>query len=94
MILLDTNVVSEAMRPDPDGRVVEWMDSVPWRQTRITAAAPMSPLVTRKVNDIEGTGIGSGIPLFAGESTHTRFAPVDHADIAGGVRVVTLDRFT
>lgn len=36
MIVLDTNVVSEAMRPDPDGRVVEWMDSMPWRHLRIT----------------------------------------------------------
>ena len=70
------------------------MDSMPWRQTRITDTAPMSPLVTRTVNDIEGTGIGSGIQLFAGESAHTRFVPVDHTDVAGGVRVVTLDRFT
>ncbi|GGB68114.1 hypothetical protein N798_08530 [Knoellia flava TL1] len=36
MIVLDTNVVSEAMRPDPDGRVAGWMDAVPWRRTHIT----------------------------------------------------------
>ncbi|EAP99315.1 plasmid stability protein StbB [Janibacter sp. HTCC2649] len=36
MIVLDTNVVSETMRADPDGRVAEWMDTVPWRQTHIT----------------------------------------------------------
>lgn len=27
MILLDTNVVSEPMRPTPDGRVVAWIDA-------------------------------------------------------------------
>jgi predicted nucleic acid-binding protein len=29
MILLDTNVVSEAMRPAPDPRVIAWLDSLP-----------------------------------------------------------------
>ncbi len=29
MILLDTNVVSEPMRPAPDGRVVAWIDAQP-----------------------------------------------------------------
>lgn len=26
MIVLDTNVLSEAMRPNPDGRVLGWMN--------------------------------------------------------------------
>lgn len=29
MILLDTNVVSEPMRPAPDARVVDWVDTQP-----------------------------------------------------------------
>ncbi len=29
MILLDTNVVSEPLRPAPDSRVVEWIDAQP-----------------------------------------------------------------
>lgn len=29
MILLDTNVVSEPLRPAPDARVVEWLDAQP-----------------------------------------------------------------
>ena len=29
MILLDTNVVSEPLRPAPDARVVEWIDAQP-----------------------------------------------------------------
>ena len=27
MILLDTNIISEVMRPRPDGRVVDWMNA-------------------------------------------------------------------
>lgn len=29
MILLDTNVLSELMRPDPDSGVVKWIDALP-----------------------------------------------------------------
>jgi predicted nucleic acid-binding protein len=29
MIILDTNVISEFMRPDPDERVKSWLDSIP-----------------------------------------------------------------
>ena len=29
MILLDTNVLSEAMRVEPDGRVMRWLDGHP-----------------------------------------------------------------
>ena len=29
MILLDTNVVSEPLRPVPDPRVIEWIDAQP-----------------------------------------------------------------
>lgn len=37
MIVLDTNVLSEIMKPAPDTRVLEWVESVPTRQTAITA---------------------------------------------------------
>jgi predicted nucleic acid-binding protein len=29
MILLDTNVLSELMRPSPNDSVVQWLDSLP-----------------------------------------------------------------
>ena len=29
MILLDTNVVSEPLRREPDARVIEWIDAKP-----------------------------------------------------------------
>ena len=37
MIVLDTNVLSEIMRPAPEPRVLEWGDSVPPRHMAITA---------------------------------------------------------
>jgi predicted nucleic acid-binding protein len=37
VIVLDTNVVSELMRPAPDDRVVSWVDQYPARNVFITA---------------------------------------------------------
>ena len=37
MILLDTNVVSEAMRPAPEPRVIAWLDSLPALDVWISA---------------------------------------------------------
>lgn len=37
MILLDTNIVSELMRPAPEPRVVEWLDAQPAADVWITA---------------------------------------------------------
>ena len=37
MIVLDTNVLSETMKPRPEPQVLAWVNSVPPRQTAITA---------------------------------------------------------
>lgn len=37
MIVADTNVVSELMRPEPDGAVVSWLDDHATDELRITA---------------------------------------------------------
>jgi predicted nucleic acid-binding protein len=42
MILLDTNVVSEPMRPSPEARVVNWIDAQPLDLS--DAAFPLSSL--------------------------------------------------
>lgn len=49
MIVLDTNVVSELMRQDPDDRVVQWVDRYPADEVFITAvtAAELSYGVAR-----------------------------------------------
>ena len=36
MIVLDTNVLSEIMKPHPDSQVLSWVDSFPALQTAIT----------------------------------------------------------
>lgn len=37
MIVLDTNVISEFMRPEPDERVKSWLDSVPPQEVWTTS---------------------------------------------------------
>lgn len=37
MILLDTNVVSEPLRPEPDARVIEWIDAQPLETLYLSA---------------------------------------------------------
>jgi predicted nucleic acid-binding protein len=37
VIVLDTNVVSEAMRPRPEPRVIRWLDSHPIRSFAVTS---------------------------------------------------------
>ena len=39
MILLDTNVISEAMRPSPDARVMQWLDALPDLEVWISAVS-------------------------------------------------------
>ena len=37
MIVFESNVLSEIMKPDPDPRVLSWVDSIPTAQTAVTA---------------------------------------------------------
>ncbi|EAP99314.1 hypothetical protein JNB_04060 [Janibacter sp. HTCC2649] len=57
-----------------------------------TLAHALLPEIDQLVLKVNPSVIGSGIPLFAGEFTQARFTPVGQVDLAGGVRVVTLDR--
>lgn len=57
-----------------------------------TLAHALLPEVDRLVLKVNPSVIGAGIPLFAGDFSHARFEHVDQVDLAGGVRVVTLDR--
>lgn len=59
-----------------------------------TLAHALLPEVDRLVLKVSPSVIGAGIGLFAGEFTHARFAQVAQVDLAGGVRVITLDRVT
>lgn len=57
-----------------------------------TVAHALLPEVDRLILKVNPSVIGSGLPLFAGDYVHARFEPVEQVDLAGGVRVVTLDR--
>ena len=57
-----------------------------------TLAHALLPEIDRLVLKVNPSVIGDGVRLFAGPFTHARFEHVDQVDLAGGVRVVTLDR--
>lgn len=57
-----------------------------------TLAHALLPEIDQLVLKINPSVIGSGIALFAGEFTHAAFTQTDQVDLAGGIRVVTLDR--
>ena len=57
-----------------------------------TLAHTLLPEIDRLVLKVNPSVIGDGKRLFEGPFTHARFEPVAQVDLAGGVRVVTLDR--
>ena len=94
MILLDTNVVSEPLRPSPDTTVVAWIDAQPVETlylsamtvAELRAGVAVLPAGRRRerIQDYLETGV---LPLFAG-----RILPFDllcasaYADILGTAR--------
>ncbi|GGA81205.1 plasmid stability protein StbB [Nitratireductor aestuarii] len=104
MILLDTNVVSEPLRPSPDTTVVAWIDAQPVETlylsamtvAELRAGVAVLPAGRRRerIQDYLETGV---LPLFAG-----RILPFDllcasaYADILstarrGGKAIATAD---
>ena len=57
-----------------------------------TLAHALLPEIDRLVLKVNPSVIGDGKRLFEGPFAHARFEPVSQVDLAGGVRVVTLDR--
>jgi predicted nucleic acid-binding protein len=53
MIVLETNVISEALRPNPEPAVLSWLRAVPRRD----CARKWCCSGTRNIPDFEGTGI-------------------------------------
>jgi predicted nucleic acid-binding protein len=81
MILLDTNLVSESMRPAPAARVVEWLDAQPLETlylsaisvAELRAGVSLLPAGRRRA-DLHGHLERRVLPLFAG-----RVLPFDMA---------------
>jgi len=97
MVVVDTDVVSELMRKDPNGRVLEWLDSRPTRELFVTAVTEAEiwtgiaflPEGARRRGLAEAAGRAFG-GLFAGrvlpfDSTAARvYAEIAAARRAGG----------
>ena len=73
MILLDTNVVSEPLRPAPETRVIEWIDAQPL-ETLFLSAVTVAELRAgvallppgRRRSGLQQNLEGRVLPLFAG----------------------------
>jgi predicted nucleic acid-binding protein len=81
MILLDTNVISEPLRPTPEGRVIEWIDAQPLETLFLSAVtvAELRAGVALMPPGKRRTGLQENLekrvlPLFAG-----RVLPLDLA---------------
>jgi predicted nucleic acid-binding protein len=81
MILLDTNVVSEPLRPAPESRVIEWIDAQPLETlylsaitvAELRAGVALLPAGKRRVN-LHAHLEKRVLPMFAG-----RILPFDMA---------------
>lgn len=98
MILLDTNVVSEPLRPTPDARVIEWIDAQPLETLFLSAVtvAELRAGVTLLPSGKRRTSLQQNLekrvlPLFAG-----RVLPFDlactpaYAELTAKARTVGL----
>ncbi|GAB3023647.1 hypothetical protein GCM10011376_35000 [Nocardioides flavus (ex Wang et al. 2016)] len=85
----------ELVAGDPVARVRE-LKAEPgldvWLVGGGTLAHALLPEIDRLVLKVNPSVIGDGKRLFEGPFAHARFEHVDQVDLAGGVRVVTLDR--
>jgi predicted nucleic acid-binding protein len=78
VIILDTNVVSETMRPAPDPRVIAWIDALSWRDSHITVITAgelwqgVFGLPPGRRRDVVGEKVDLALMSYEG-----RVAPVD-----------------
>src|SRR6266481_4899813 len=81
MIILDTNVVSEALRPAPSTRVVEWMRSEPASALFTTAITESDMLygVARLPEGARRQSLTSVVDLIFAEDLAGRVLPFDSA---------------
>lgn len=81
MIVLDTNVISELVRPEPDRRVLSWLDPLPWVEVYLTAitAAELRYGVTRLPDGRRKTELAERVRRLTEERFADRILPFDDA---------------
>ena len=79
MIILDTNVISEAARPVPDSGVIAWLDSLPTEETAITAitAAELQYGVRRMPEGRRKTELSEAVNALINADFRNRVEPFD-----------------
>ena len=96
MIFLDTNVVSELLRPRPDPAVAAWSKAVPFDGicTASVVEAELRAGVERLPDGRRKRGLGRDLDLYLGSTFGDRVYPFDRAaahghrlDIAAGTAV-------
>jgi toxin FitB len=80
MIVLDTNVVSELMRPEPDGRVVEWVDQFLYGEVFISVvtAAELFCGVARLPEGRRKELLAARVTELLDEDFNEQIMPFDH----------------
>ena len=73
MIVLDTNVVSELIRPLPDARVLRWFEMIDQKQIRITTVTVAEMLAgANRMDDSPRARLKADVILETIESFHRR----------------------
>lgn len=106
MILLDTNVISEPLRPTPEARVIEWIDAQPLETLFLSAVtvAELRAGVALLPSGKRRTGLQENLekrvlPLFAGRVLPLDLACTpDYAELMAkarttGVAIATADGY-
>ena len=79
MIVLDTNVLSEIIKPTPGPRVFEWVESIPTRETAITAITVAEILygIVRMPDGARREKLTAGAEAIFGEEFQNRILSFD-----------------
>jgi predicted nucleic acid-binding protein len=90
VIVLDTNVISELVRPEPDRRVLSWLNPLPWAEVYLTAitAAELRYGVARLPDGNRKTELAEGVRRLTQERFADRILPFDDAAASHYAQVV------
>ncbi|MHA6802419.1 PIN domain-containing protein [Salinifilum ghardaiensis] len=91
MIVLDTNVLSEVIRPTPDADVLAWLDSLPATEVATTAitAAELLHGASRLPEGQRRSSLTAAVHALINDDFHGRVEPFDASAAAHYAAVVS-----